>query len=75
MIKILIINLFFLFNNPTGDYCDGFEGGYKDGYCYNDNRCITPIAPLCPLRSVYEDDTYKAGYQRGFKLGLCKKNH
>lgn len=73
MIKILIINLFLLFS-PNGDYCDGFERGYKDGYCNEDPNCIEPIAPVCPIRRVNEKDDFTGGYQRGFKLGLCRKN-
>lgn len=57
--------------NP--DYCDGFNDGYKDGFCYADPWCIPPLVPMCPWREFVEPATYKAGYQRGFLEGKSLK--
>jgi len=51
-------------------YCEGWGDGYPDGYCHREFNCIAPITPLCPLRTIEEQNTYKAGYQRGFRRGL-----
>ncbi len=52
----------------------GFKVGYKEGYCYNDYGCITPIIPITPIRNIGEDyDNYTHGYNRGFKMGLEDK--
>lgn len=67
MIKILIINLFLIFNN--GDFCEGFENGYADGYCYEKIGCMSPIAPPCPMLKYTDEDSYKGGYNRGFTIG------
>ncbi len=55
-------------------YCKGFKEGYEDGYCYKDFSCIPPIAPLCPIKGINEENNYKGGYQRGFKIGLEMQN-
>lgn len=56
------------------NYCKGFREGFADGYCYNDPFCVPPVAPICPIRHVNEQDNYKGGYQRGFKRGLEMRN-
>jgi len=55
-------------------YCDGFSKGYKDGYCYNQFGCIEPIPPLCPIKGINEENSYKGGYNRGFILGRKQQN-
>lgn len=58
-------------NIPCGysEYCDGWEAGWKDGYCYDSNiGCIPLIAPICPLPYVNKT-SYKDGYNRGFLAG------
>lgn len=57
----------------ASNYCDGYEAGYAEGYCYGDFGCIAPIAPLCPLPSINEDNTYRGGYNRGFIEGQRAK--
>lgn len=55
-------------------YCDGWEDGYAEGYCYNeDYGCLAPIAPLCPIPKINRNQ-YKDGYNRGFKQGLNDGN-
>lgn len=52
-------------------FCMGFESGYKEGYCYDRFGCIAPIPPVCPVLEIGESqDSYKDGYNRGFKTGL-----
>ena len=51
------------------DFCDGWEDGYVQGYCYQVENCNEPLIPLCPLPEVNED-TFTDGYNRGFLKGL-----
>lgn len=56
------------------DYSRGFQNGYKEGYCYNDFGCISPIPPITPIPLIGEsNDNYQDGYNRGFKRGLEDK--
>lgn len=56
------------------DYSRGFQNGYKEGYCYNDFGCISPIPPITPIPLIGESyDNYQDGYNRGFKRGLEDK--
>lgn len=56
------------------DYDRGFKNGYKEGYCYNDFGCISPIPPITPIPLIGEsNDNYQDGYNRGFKRGLEDK--
>lgn len=73
MIKILLINLLFIFN-VSSDYCDGFSDGYKEGYCYEQVSCPSPPVPPCPYMRHNEKDTYKDGYNRGFTQGVKTRN-
>lgn len=50
------------------DFCDGWEAGYKAGYCYQIPHCLEPLPPLCPLPKINED-SYQDGYNRGFLKG------
>jgi hypothetical protein len=72
--KNLLIALIFAFtatvaNYEPKTYCDGFKKGYREGFCYNDPFCISPISPICP-NPIVNFTEYKHGYQRGFKAGL-----
>ena len=54
----------------SDDYCDGWNDGYKSGWCYGRGYgCLEPLVPLCPLPRLGEDG-YKAGYNRGFLQGI-----
>lgn len=68
--KTLLIILFVL---SQGTYCDGFNSGYIDGYCSDEDYCIEPIPPGCPMPDVNRN-TYKDGYQKGFLIGY-EDNH
>lgn len=53
-------------------YCNGFEEGYKSGYCYQVRGCIEPIPPICPIPLLGQEG-YKDGYDRGFQLGFSDR--
>jgi hypothetical protein len=70
IIALLIIAASF----GQGDYSRGFQNGYKEGYCYGDFGCISPISPITPIPLIGEsNDNYQDGYNRGFKRGLEDK--
>jgi len=58
--------------HTTSDYCDGWKEGYKQGYCYEVQNCITPIIPICPIAKVNQS-SYEDGYNRGFLAGKNNK--
>lgn len=74
--KYLILTILFLFGsnivNSQSKYSEGFDDGYKNGYCQDQGvGCIQPIPPIAPLPQVGENlSSYKDGYNRGFELGL-----
>lgn len=49
-------------------FAQGFQDGYKIGYCHDkDYGCVPPIPPVSPIPSVNESSTsYFDGYNRGF---------
>jgi len=56
------------------NYDKGFQNGYKEGYCYNDFGCISPIPPITPIPYIGEsNNNYQDGYNRGFKTGTEDK--
>ena len=75
--QIATLTLFLLTFVAFGQYNDydrGFQNGYKEGYCYNDFGCISPIPPITPIPLIGEsNDNYQDGYNRGFKRGLEDK--
>jgi hypothetical protein len=77
MKKKMLFTAFVLLNIVSlaqNDYSRGFQNGYKEGYCYNDFGCISPIPPITPIPLIGEsNDNYQDGYNRGFKLGLEDK--
>jgi len=74
MRKIMLLVLFLLsmvvgfgYNN---EYCEGWNDGYPEGYCYNSGySCMAPMTPMCPMPN-YGQDGYNDGYNRGFLRGL-----
>jgi hypothetical protein len=51
------------------DFCDGWEDGYCEGWKdVKGQFAICPITPICPIAEIGQD-TYKGGYNRGFKAG------
>ncbi|MFD1614821.1 tetratricopeptide repeat protein [Gelatiniphilus marinus] len=74
---LLIITLFltanFLF--AQNKFTNGFNTGYKKGYCQDQGvGCIDPIPPIAPIPKVGESsDSYTDGYNRGFQMGLSAR--
>ncbi len=53
----------------NSDFCDGWEDGYCEGWKdVKGSLSLCPLTPLCPLPAIGQD-TYKGGYNRGFKAG------
>ena len=67
----LIIIIYLLLNG----FCEGYDDGYVEGWCYQVQNCLEPIPPICPLPVLEEDiNSYRDGYNRGFKEGLEDRN-
>lgn len=72
---ILLIH-FSVIGQLKSNYAKGFEVGFKEGYCYNNNTvdCFYPLTPEAPLPRINEDkENYTQGYNRGFQFGLDLK--
>ncbi len=57
------------------DFCckkDGFNDGYKKGYCQDKGiGCLAPIPPIPPIPEIGENsNSYQDGYNKGFKVGM-----
>jgi tetratricopeptide (TPR) repeat protein len=74
---LLIVVLFNPLNvKAQSKYADGFNVGYKKGYCFEKQNCIAPLPPPTPAISVGESyDSYQDGYNKGFKNGLDAQNN
>jgi hypothetical protein len=66
---ICSVVLFTSINVMANTFCDGWEEGYKAGYCYKHANCSEPLVPVCPA-PFSGKDTYKDGYDLGFPAGL-----
>lgn len=71
---LLIITLFFSANFlfAQTNFNNGFEKGYKNGYCQDQGiGCIKPMPPIAPIPKVNESSSsYQDGYNRGFQMGM-----
>lgn len=74
LLIILLATVSLSFTAAT-NYCNGFEEGYKAGWCDDDYGCIEPIVPVCPVMRINDKDTYRDGYNRGFKMGIKAKEN
>ena len=55
MNKLLLITIFIISNFVFGQskYNNGFNDGYKKGYCHDKGvGCIEPIAPIAPIPAI-----------------------
>ncbi len=53
----------------TSDFCKGWEDGYCEGWKdVKGQYAICPITPICPIPEIGQD-SYRGGYNRGFKAG------
>lgn len=69
---IIAIAIFFIsFASP---YCEGFEKGYAEGYCYERVGCVSPVSPVCPVPSP-GFSSWRDGYNRGFSQGLKDRDN
>lgn len=68
-----VIGIWIILAFTTKTYCDGWEKGYKRGYCYKVQNCIEPIVPTCPIPEI-GFETYQDGLDRGFVEGKNKRN-
>jgi hypothetical protein len=51
-------------------FCEGWEDGYCEGWKdVKGSMSLCPLTPLCPLPEIGQD-TYRGGYNRGFKAGM-----
>ncbi len=73
MNKFLFFTFLIISNFVFGQskYNNGFNDGYKKGYCHDKGiSCIEPIPPIAPIPAIGEDlNSYQDGYNRGFKMG------
>ena len=68
MISLMLVFTTSMINVDT--YCDGWEDGYCEGWRDEKGQfALCPVTPVCPVPLV-GTDTYKGGYNRGFKAGL-----
>ena len=69
--KTLILIIAIIASIHTGKtYCDGWDEGYRRGWCSQRVNCIFDTAiPVCPVPKV-NLITYKDGFDRGFEQAL-----
>jgi len=72
LITLISLSILYSFTSPG----DNYDRGWKEGYCegWKDVKgefAICPIAPIAPIAEIGMD-TYKGGYNRGFKKGRKK---
>lgn len=77
--KILMTCLLILFIIPSfiskkSDFCEGFEDGYVEGWCYIEVNCLPPPVPPCALPRPGEK-SYRDGYNRGFVQGKFDRSN
>lgn len=61
-------------NDEVGD---PFQQGWEEGYCegwkdVKGQKSNCPLVPLEPLPDIECGDSYRCGYNRGFKYGRCE---
>lgn len=69
---LLIVLFITTFCFAQTKFTNGFNTGYKKGYCQDQGiGCIAPIPPISPTPKIGESsDSYTDGYNRGFNTGL-----
>tara|TARA_B100001115_G_C15836920_1_gene418622 strand:+ start:1656 stop:2285 length:630 start_codon:yes stop_codon:yes gene_type:complete len=76
MKKIVFLLFFVPFLTKSQSFSNGWQEGYKKGYCDNDFGCIEPIppiSPIAPIKSNFNLSDYQHGYNEGFKAGMKAK--
>ena len=51
-------------------YCQGYQDGYRAGFCAVKQPCYNVSAPGCPSGS-WDRNTYEDGYSRGYAAGAA----
>ena len=41
-----VLMITFINGFSQNDYTRGFQSGFKEGFCYNDFGCISPVPPV-----------------------------
>jgi len=68
---LLVFALFLSIQLIATNFDDGFEAGFKRGYCQQDFGCLPPITPIPPMPTILEsDDSWQDGYDEGYKAGV-----
>ena len=69
----LVLLLFISFNSYSqSSFCEGFEEGFCEGWKdVKGEFTVCPVTPVCPVPEVGKD-SYKGGYNTGFKAGREK---
>ena len=67
-LSLLLLLFIPLISFGQSSFFDGYNAGYKKGYCLEDVACIPPIPPIPPI-SKAGFDTYSDGYARGVQDG------
>lgn len=74
--SIVVENLQAQMFGIKSQFSNGFEIGFKEGYCYNTYKpnCLVPLIPLSPQPTLNESSgSYQDGFNRGFQTGLDLK--
>ena len=76
-IILLITFLFTITIFAQSSFTNGFNKGYKKGFCQDQGvGCIDPIPPIAPIPKIGESsDSYTDGYNRGFQMGLSARKN
>jgi len=72
IIIVLCLLVGSLFAYYGGAFSNGYQAGFKAGYCYQEFSCIPPIPPIPPIPEIGES-SYMDGYNRGFLDGMNAK--
>lgn len=57
-----------------GEFCKGFSDGHCEGWRdVKGQLVVCPVPPVCPVPEVNQN-TYKGGYNLGFKRGIRDAN-
>ena len=72
VLSIIVILFLIDFSILSQSFCDGYENGYKKGYCHNDVGCVAPPSP-CGVPTIGGSNDYQHGYNDGFAKGQSDK--
>jgi len=70
---IVLIGMLITIGLAYSPFHYGFVDGYKAGFCYGVTYCMSGFVPMTPMPGMGET-TYMQGYNKGFLLGLSKRD-